>query len=336
MELQTEARKKILEQAGISEEVISFLDQQEVPLLYEWSFLCAIDGMPLEDLKRICKESEKQRGQASTLFMEERRQFLQKTYENNRNLNKEVQDLLVRVQIMYERASALEEGLNGKLTEAMQEKDRVFSQMIQMKDDVIRDKEKQLARLGEEISHLKKENSDMKKEAAGLREENQSLTRENAGLKEKVYSLEDRLRTAEIRLSSVAKEMDRPDPGTGNKETPAGESASSPGSAGSYDSRSSSPGTDTDQVRVFPYSKYGYSVKKARNRHGLFNRGDREADEFIRLYIENKDYSEVQKQYLIECLEQGDPLSVIRKFASPGLSVKYMDQLRRILYERGY
>ena len=57
--------------------------------------------------------------------------------------------------------------------------------------------------------------------------------------------------------------------------------------------------------------------------HGIYN-------------IENKDYSEDQKQYLIECLEQGDSLSVIRKFASPNLSVKYMDQLRRILYERGY
>lgn len=77
-------------------------------------------------------------------------------------------------------------------------------------------------------------------------------------------------------------------------------------------------------------------MKRYRTRHSFFNRGDREADEFIRLYIENKDYSEEQKQYLIECLEQGDPLSVIRKFASPNLSVKYMDQLRRILYERGY
>ncbi len=326
MENHTEERKKMLEQAGISEEVIRFLSELEAPLLYEWSFLCAMEGMSVKDLERIYNEANKQRTQASELFMKEREAFLKKTYENNQDLWKEVQDLLVQVKIMYERAHALEEGLNGKLTEAIQTKDKAFGEMMQAKDLLIRDRDKQLTAMREELSG-------MKKEAAGLRDENRVLLEKNTGLKEKVSSLEGQLKIAEIRHSPAVKDNSSPDSGEGKQRI----SADDPGSgAGIEDRENSGHEKDEDMIRVFPYSRYGYTVKRYRGRHSFFNRADREADEFIRLYIENKDYSEDQKQYLIECLEQGDSLSVIRKFASPNLSVKYMDQLRRILYERGY
>ena len=132
------------------------------------------------------------------------------------------------------------------------------------------------------------------------------------------------MKTAEIRLSSFVKSVDT-DPGKGRKGAASGEPGPGAGS-----------GNGEDKIRVFPYSRYGYPVKRYRGRHSIFNRGDREADEFIRLYIENREYSEDQKQFLIECLEQGDSLSMIRKFAIPGISVSYMDQLRQIFYERGY
>ena len=231
-----------------------------------------------------------------------------------------MQDLLVQVKIMYERAHALEEGLNGKLTEAIQTKDKAFGEMMQAKDLLIRDRDKQLTAMREELSA-------MKKEAAGLRDENRVLLEKNAGLKEKVYSLEEQLKKEEIRHPPAVKD----NTGEAEKRTPADD----PGPGAKVKSTEASQ-TSEDKVRVFPYSRYGYSVKRYRGWHSFFNRAEREADEFIRLYIENKDYSEDQKQYLIECLEQGDSLSVIRKFASPNLSVKYMDQLRRILYERGY
>ena len=135
MENHTEERKKMLEQAGISEEVIRFLSELEAPLLYEWSFLCAMEGMSAKDLERIYNEANKQRTQASELFMKAREAFLKKTYENNQDLWKEVQDLLVQVKIMYERAHALEEGLNGKLTEAIQTKDKAFGEEYRAKGE---------------------------------------------------------------------------------------------------------------------------------------------------------------------------------------------------------
>ena len=331
MENHTEERIKMLEQAGTPEEVIRFLSELEAPILYEWSFLCAMEGMSVKELKRIYNAAEKQRAQASELFMRERERFLQAAYENNQGLWKEVQDLLTQVRIMYERASALEEGLNGKLTEAMQTKDKAFGEMIQTKDKMIRDHEGRITDLKKEISEWKKEISDLKKEITDLKKENRDLQQKYEGEREKAYSLEERLKTAEIRHSPAAKDNSSPDPGEGKQRIPADDPGSGAKGKGTEASQ-----TSEDKVRVFPYNRYGYSVKRHRGWHSFFNRADREADEFIRLYIENKDYSEDQKQYLIECLEQGDSLSVIRKFASPNLSVKYMDQLRRILYERGY
>ena len=55
---------------------------------------------------------------------------------------------------------------------------------------------------------------------------------------------------------------------------------------------------------------------------------------FIKNYIDNEDYSSSQKDYLIQCLEEGDNLSMIRKFASHALSIDQMKELRRIGRER--
>ena len=72
MQVLTEERKKMLEQAGVQKDVVRFLEEQDIPMLHEWSFLCAMDGMSAEDIKRVCREAGKQRSQASGIFMEER------------------------------------------------------------------------------------------------------------------------------------------------------------------------------------------------------------------------------------------------------------------------
>lgn len=321
MELHTEERKTMLEQAGATEEVHRFLSELEVPLLYEWSFLCAMDGMPAEELKRICRDAGKQRAQASELFMMERRAFLKKLYENNKELNALYTDLLRRVEIMYERTNALEKGLSGKLTDAMQEKDRVYGQMMETKDKMIRDRESQ-------ISELKKEILELKKELAGLRDDNRSLSEKNAGLKEKVYSLEDRVKTAEIRLAIREQKGAQMD---GTKETvisavPAGKDI--PRIDDDF------PGPADDGIQVIPFNRMAYGPIRHRKKRGFFRREERIADKFIRLYIENPEYSEDQKEYLIKCLEQGDTLKIIKEFASPSLSVANMDWMRRITYSR--
>lgn len=50
---------------------------------------------------------------------------------------------------------------------------------------------------------------------------------------------------------------------------------------------------------------------------------------FTKNVIQNPSYSEAQKQYLIQCMADGMPYSVLKKFAAPNLSIEMMEQLRR-------
>ena len=69
-------------------------------------------------------------------------------------------------------------------------------------------------------------------------------------------------------------------------------------------------------------------------RPSLFQRRDRSAEQFIREYMENDSYSEEQKDFLIRCLEQGDTVEFIRKYARPSLSVERMLWLRDLVGRR--
>ena len=54
------------------------------------------------------------------------------------------------------------------------------------------------------------------------------------------------------------------------------------------------------------------------------------ADAFIAAYLENKEYSREQKEYLLQCLESGDSFREIKTFASPGLTIPMMERLRNL------
>lgn len=52
---------------------------------------------------------------------------------------------------------------------------------------------------------------------------------------------------------------------------------------------------------------------------------------FIETYLKAEAYTGEQKEYLLQCFEQGTPLKEIRKFASPGVPVHIMERLRKNL-----
>lgn len=65
---------------------------------------------------------------------------------------------------------------------------------------------------------------------------------------------------------------------------------------------------------------------------GLFERMRRksESKKFISDYLSNKEYSKEQKDYLLRCLESGDKIREIKKFASPRLTIPMMERLRNL------
>lgn len=65
---------------------------------------------------------------------------------------------------------------------------------------------------------------------------------------------------------------------------------------------------------------------------GLFEKMRRksESKKFITDYLSNKEYSKEQKDYLLRCLESGDKIREIQKFASPRLTIPMMERLRNL------
>ena len=65
---------------------------------------------------------------------------------------------------------------------------------------------------------------------------------------------------------------------------------------------------------------------------GLFERMRRksESKKFITDYLSNKECSKEQKDYLLRCLESGDKIREIQKFASPWLTIPMMERLRNL------
>ena len=57
---------------------------------------------------------------------------------------------------------------------------------------------------------------------------------------------------------------------------------------------------------------------------------------FIDGYINNEEYSDEARSYLLDCYQSGTPLEVIRQFARPQFSVKILKRLKKIYERRQY
>ncbi len=292
-----DVRKQLLEQLEVPEETISFLEGQNVPLLFEWCYLCAAEGMPEEKLKKASEEAEKDRTLASETFKRERIKYLQESFENNADLGEKIDLIHKEVKEIYQRSSSVETAFDEAVKQAFRDKDKLYGDIIIGKNGVIEEKDKRIADLEERIAELKKQ-----------KEEQQA----------RIHSLEEQLRTAEIKLSSKK------------------------GTIGS-DSGESSP---TEKENLLPPKEKGGSEKEwmapdipivVRNNSRLpgarfFSRKkERESERFIRLFVENKEYSDEQKEFLIRCLERGDPVDFICEYASPSLSVKQLAWFRKVV-----
>lgn len=136
---------------------------------------------------------------------------------------------------------------------------------------------------------------------------------------ERVRQLEDRLQNMESgQIFPVKGSMPAPGEEDKKKEEPLNKPASS-----------------VDDLLLSYYTPERNQIFIPRPARSLFQRRkDREAERFIRQFMEAGDYNEEQKEFLIRCLEQGDSLDFIREFASPRLSVEHMAWLRKIVGRR--
>ena len=298
-----DARKAILKQLNVKEEAVAFLEDISVPLLREWSYLCIAEGMTKESADAVCQQTKENKLSASEIFMKEREKNLRSRYENNRELGDRVEKLQGEVKAMHRRADSVETSLDEVIQKAFRDKDNLYGKIIEGKDEILKEKDKQIAALEKQLADMKDQGK---------------------GKDDLIHSLEDRLRTAEIKLGSVGKPTE-PDP---NRRSP-GEREEVTESLRERKTVSS----EEEFIPAVPLMRDEYYPGHPKRR--LFPwRKDRETERFIRQFMENEDYTDEQKDFLIRCLEQGDSIEFIREYASPSLSVEHMAWLRKIVRER--
>ena len=63
----------------------------------------------------------------------------------------------------------------------------------------------------------------------------------------------------------------------------------------------------------------------------LFKRKkESEIRKFIETYLQGTAFKEEQKEYLLQCLEEGMPIKAVEKFAIPGIDVSMMQRLKQL------
>ena len=295
-----DARKAILKQLNVPEETITFLENISVPLLREWSYLCIAEGMPKESIDSVCQQTKENKLGASEIFLQERERNLRSRYENNRELGDRFEKLQGEVKAMHRRADSVETSLDEVIQKAFRDKDNLYGKIIEGKDEVLKEKDKQIAALEKQLADMK----------------DRDKTKDDL-----VHRLEDRLKTAEIKLESEGKYKEQA-PGVRDAEEREGETNPL------YERETVHPMEPL--IPVIPSVREDYYPGLPKRR--LFPwKKDRETEQFIRQFMENEDYTDEQKDFLIRCLEKGDSMEFIREYASPKLSVDHMAWLRKIV-----
>ena len=304
MEANRDIRKTILTQMKLPEETKQYLDQITSPIIQEWSYLCAVEEMDIKMLRRIGGLAENDVSNTASVFMQEKEAFLRERYENNRELGDQVLSLQNKVESMYQRATSVEGALDDTIKKAFHDKDDLFGKVIESKNDLIREKDRQIQSLNEQIQKYEED----KESKTKLLDERYQQLMERYKIRNEVESKDDA-------------EYDSVPEYSSKLSNTMSESAIAPESK-----------KESIASSRYPDRRYCPSTK----RENLFSRlcSERKIRQFIRLYIDNELYSSSQKDYLIQCLEEGDTLSMIRKYASHALTIDQMNELRRIAQER--
>lgn len=83
---------------------------------------------------------------------------------------------------------------------------------------------------------------------------------------------------------------------------------------------------NSDDTDGFFRRLFGRDVRKKKE----MMRQQEEAKCFLQLFVDNKEFTEAQKNFLIMCREEGDSLELIQQWAEPELSVEMMERLRNV------
>lgn len=287
---------------NIESELKSLLNETEDNTTCMWYLICILDGMDKNDLLELAESNVGKIQDARSTFLKKKYQVDSGLVTQVANLKEEVKGV---VKESKEVRTSIEEGIDKMLSEQLKNVER----LVMAKEEIVEMQKRQIIELERKIKRLEEE--------------------------QKTKSSEEEMRE----LLEQIRESERvPNFGTQKESEPSKDVPNFGTSLATEQEESAMEFiTQEEQRQIEDVPNFGtlgeeteMEKGKKRNRFAVYL-AKLDTKRFIERYLDREDISEEQKEFFLECFEQGMSVKEIEEFASQNLSVPTMKRLKNIL-----
>ena len=218
-----EFQKKILQEAGCSAEVIAFLDEIEDEVFCEYYCFCFLDGMPIEEVRRIDSVPVQNWKDKIKRIREERTGYLERLFVPDAQVTQQISKLHEKAGRVFKETEELRDTINTTLKqtlkiqeEALVQQKESYQSTLASKAELLKDREDKIQSLLSEIEQNKAVWENEKKDLLLKLEEKKTAVKEEEK-KEAIRTLSDKVREILFDQEEKCQEVcDRLNDGLGN------------------------------------------------------------------------------------------------------------------------
>lgn len=277
-----EFQKKILQEAGCSAEVIAFLDEIEDEVFCEYYCFCFLDGMPIEEVRRIDSVPVQNWKDKIKRIREERTGYLERLFVPDAQVTQQISKLHEKAGRVFKETEELRDTINTTLKqtlkiqeEALVQQKESYQSTLASKAELLKDREDKIQSLLSEIEQNKAVWENEKKDLLLKLEEKKTAVKEEEK-KEAAFTEENPINNIERK------------------------------------------------------KKRWHFFCKENKKRGIQDNNN----EFIKTYLAEDTFNDAQKEFLIQCLEEGDSVQEMKTYASASLTPAMMQRLRQVRKKR--
>ena len=277
-----EFQKKILQEVGCSAEVIAFLDEIEDEVFCEYYCFCFLDGMPIEEVRRIDSVPVQNWKDKIKRIREERTGYLERLFVPDAQVTQQISKLHEKAGRVFKETEELRDTINTTLKqtlkiqeEALVQQKESYQSTLASKAELLKDREDKIQSLLSEIEQNKAVWENEKKDLLLKLEEKKTAVKEEEK-KEAAFTEENPINNIERK------------------------------------------------------KKRWHFFCKENKKRGIQDNNN----EFIETYLAEDTFNDAQKEFLIQCLEEGDSVQEMKTYASASLTPAMMQRLRQVRKKR--
>ena len=158
-----EFQRKVLQEANCTAEMLAYLDEIDDDVFREYYCICALDGMTVEEIRRIDSIAVQDWRVKIKHIKEERLNFLENIFVPNSKMQKQISELHDKAGKVFQETEELRITLNATLQQtldiqknALTEQRESYQNSLAAKEELIKERDEKIQSLVNEIEQNKK------------------------------------------------------------------------------------------------------------------------------------------------------------------------------------